>query len=82
MESWNVTTGLLTAVRFAKDNRLLPNGFEKATASNDIAVRGVALENRDFLGGGDRVRYSAALEDSGDPFTVDAQLWHQPISYR
>ncbi|HUR33786.1 MAG TPA: hypothetical protein VM032_08310, partial [Vicinamibacterales bacterium] len=32
------TTGLLNAVRFLKDNRLLPQGFDKATASADIAV--------------------------------------------
>ena len=27
-----VTTGLLTGVRFIKDNRLLPHGFDKQTA--------------------------------------------------
>ncbi len=34
------TTGLLTAVGYAKDNRLLPRGFEKATADPWIAVIG------------------------------------------
>jgi len=32
------TTGLLSAVRFLKDNRLLPVGFNKNTAGPDIAV--------------------------------------------
>src|SRR5882724_5174106 len=35
-----VTTGLLHAVGYLKDNRLLPTGFDKATAGKDIAVVG------------------------------------------
>ena len=33
-----VTTGLLHAVGYLKDNRLLPHGFDKTTADKDIAV--------------------------------------------
>jgi hypothetical protein len=33
-----VTTGLLAAVRFIKDNRVLPRGFDKSTAGDDIAA--------------------------------------------
>ena len=37
-----MTTGLLKGLRFVKDNRLLPRGFDKASADADIAVRGDA----------------------------------------
>ncbi|MGH9146699.1 MAG: hypothetical protein ACRD1Q_08320, partial [Vicinamibacterales bacterium] len=52
------TTGLLTAVQFIKDNRLLPRGFDKTSAEADIAVRGEAFRDTDFAAGGDRTRYS------------------------
>ena len=35
-----VTTGLLTGVRYVKDNRLLPRGFDSATAAWEVAVAG------------------------------------------
>ncbi len=79
----NVTTGLLTAIRYIKDNRLLPHGFNKQTAVTDIAVQGRASQDQDFDGAGDRVRYSVRLSgDAHGPFTVDAELWYQPIAYR
>ena len=53
-----VTTGLLTALRYVKDNRLLPHGFDKRTADKDVAVHGDAEGDADFTGGGDRIRYS------------------------
>jgi hypothetical protein len=77
-----VTTGLLTAVRFVKDNRLLPRGFAKATAHEDVAVQGQAAEDADFLDGGDRVRYSLDVAGAQGPFRVRAELWFQPIAYR
>jgi hypothetical protein len=77
-----VTTGLLTAVRYVKDNRLLPHGFDKRTADKDIAVRGAAADDRNFTDAGDRVRYSAALGSAQGPFEVEAELLYQPIGYR
>ena len=77
-----VTTGLLTAVRYVKDNRLLPHGFDKRTADKDVAVHGDAAGDADFTGGGDRIRYSVALGDAQGPFKVEAELWFQPIAFR
>jgi hypothetical protein len=78
----HVTTGLLTAVRYLKDNRLLPRGFDKQTAEPDIAVRGSAAADPDFAGGQDHVRYSVPIAAGGGPFTVTTELLYQPIGYR
>jgi len=77
-----VTTVLLAATHYLKDNRLLPFGFDKASADEDIAVKGGAREDEDFKAGGDRVRYAVPLGSAAGPFTVRAELWYQPVSYR
>ena len=77
-----VTTGLLHAVRYAKDNRLLPRGFDKNIADKDVAVAGDALEDADFVGGGDRIRYSIDPGTAQGPFRIEAELCYQPIGYR
>jgi hypothetical protein len=77
-----VTTGLLKAVRYGKDNRLLPRGFDKTTAPMDAAVHGDASADADFVGGTDRIRYSVAVSVSGAPFTARVALRFQPIAYR
>jgi mono/diheme cytochrome c family protein len=81
-ENGQVTTGLLKGVRYLKDNRLLPDGFDKRTADSDIAVVGDALNDPAFVGGGHRVRYSAALGSAAGPFTIEAELWYEPIGFR
>ncbi len=80
--SGHVTTGLLTASHFIKDNRLLPHGFDKATAPADVAVKGRAAQDPDFLAGGDRTRYRVDVRGASGPFHVTAALWYQPIAYR
>jgi hypothetical protein len=77
-----VTTGLLTAVRYAKDNRILPRGFDKRTADKDIAVIGDAIGDQDFIGGADRIRYSVPIGDAQSPFRTTVELWYQPIAFR
>jgi hypothetical protein len=76
------TTGLLTAVRFIKDNRLLPAGFQKSRVEQDIAPQGAAMTDDDFTGGGDRIHYAIPLTNTQGPLRVDVELWFQPISYR
>jgi hypothetical protein len=76
------TTGLLTGVRYLKDNRLLPRGFDKSTADSQIAVVGPASADADFGAGADRVRYSIDVAGSQGPFRVDAELRFQSIGYR
>jgi len=77
-----VTTGLLTAVGFLKDNRLLPHGFDKSTAEAFVAVHGPAETDPDFVGGGDTTAYSVDVGRGQGPFQVDAELWYQPIAFR
>ena len=76
------TTGLLTALKFAKDNRLLPHGFDKRTAEAQIAVHGEAESDADFTAGGDHVRYVVPVGDAQGPFKVSTELYYQPIAYR
>jgi hypothetical protein len=77
-----LTTGLLTALRYVKDNRLLPKGFDKRSATPDIAVHGEAEADADFSGGSDRIRYTVSTAGSQGPFEVEAELWYQPIAFR
>jgi len=77
-----VTTVLLGATHYLKDNRILPFGFDKATASGDVAVHGGAADDDDFKAGGDKVRYIVPLGAASGPFTVRAELWYQPIGFR
>ena len=76
------TTGLLQGVRYVKDNRLLPRGFDKATASADVAVHGAASGDADFQSGGDRVRYAIDVSKGQGPITLNADLRFQTISFR
>ena len=77
-----VTTGLLAAVGYLKDNRLLPSGFKKESADPDIAVVGDAAEDPNFTDQGSIVRYVVDTGGALGPFHVEAELWYQPIGFR
>jgi hypothetical protein len=77
-----MTTVLLSAISYPKDNRLLPKGFDKATAEDFVAVNGAASKDLDFVGGGDRIRYQVTTDGADGPLSIEAELWYQPIGYR
>jgi hypothetical protein len=76
------TTELLAGIGYLKDNRLLPRGFDKPTAPEDISVKGRAAEDQNFQGGSDQILYSVAVDPATGPFQIEAELLYQPISYR
>lgn len=78
----NVTTGLLRGVGYVKDNRLLPRGFDKATAPSDVAVQGDARRDDDFTAEADRVRYTVSTAGRAGPLRIEAELRYQSISFR
>lgn len=77
-----VTTGILSAARYAKDNRLLPAGFDKASADGDIKVVGDAAQDPNFTDRGSRVRYVVPTGNATGKLTIVAELYYQPIGYR
>jgi hypothetical protein len=77
-----VTTGLLSAIGYLKDSRILPSGFDKKTAEADISVVGEANDDPDFNGKGALTRYTIKPGDAVGPFHVKAELWYQPIGFR
>ena len=77
----DITYTLLDAAQYVKDNRLLPTGFDKATAGPDIAVRGAAAQDADFIGGGDTVIYEMPVGASSGPYTVEVELLYQTLSF-
>jgi hypothetical protein len=81
-QAGHVTTALLSAIGYVKDNRLLPHGFQKHTAEKDIAVIGAAAEDPNFTDAGDLVRYSITTANAPGPYHVEAELWYQPIGFR
>ncbi len=77
-----VTYTLLRGAAYLKDNRLLPAGFNPATAHADVGVYGDARYDSDFGGGSDQVRYRIDARAARGPLTVTARLLYQTVSYR
>ena len=71
---------LLRSAKYLKDNRLLPQGFNKATAPDDDRVAGEALTDANLTGGSDESSYRINGLRNG-AYQVEAGLLHQPIAY-
>ena len=76
------TTNLLHGIYYGKDNRLLPDGFNKKTAHPDCAVIGDAMDDEDFVGGSDTVHYLIQLPEGVGTVTIEVELLYQTVSYR
>ncbi|MFC1843745.1 hypothetical protein ACFLZ5_03050 [Thermodesulfobacteriota bacterium] len=76
-----VTFTLLRAAKYAKDNRLLPDGFDKTAVPAEIGVFGKAFTDDDFTGGSDQVTYRIDTSGHNGPFTLTARLLFTPVSY-
>ena len=74
-----VTYTLLRAATYLKDNRLLPGGADKAKLPPEIAVKGEAASDTNFVGGGDQITYRVDVSSAKGPFTVQAELLYQPL---
>ena len=81
-ESGSPTWLLLRGAGYAKDNRLLPAGWnpnnENATR---VAPAGVGTD-ADYLSGGDDLTWTVDTSGFVGPFTVDARLLYQPLGHR
>ena len=77
-----VTTGIVSGIGYLKDSRILPRGFNKATAERDIAVAGDAATDPAFVGGSARTRYNIDVARAQGPFQIVVELWYQPIGFR
>jgi hypothetical protein len=77
-----VTYTLLGGHTYVKDNRLLPNGFDKATAGADLSVQGAAATDANFQGGSDQVTYQVSTQGKSRPFAVTAEVLYESVSYR
>ena len=77
-----VTTGLVSGTHYLKDNRILPQGFDKQTADPIIAVVGGAHGDARFTGGAATVTYSVAVPVGRAPYRVSAEVLYESIGYR
>ncbi|MFN8527359.1 MAG: hypothetical protein U0670_01965 [Anaerolineae bacterium] len=77
----NVTTTLLLASQYLKDNRILPQGYNAATAPIEIVPWGDAATDTDFIGGSDRVTYQVPVTGATG-LTIEVEMVYQTLSYR
>lgn len=76
----SVTHTLLRATHYLKDNRLLPSGFDKAMAPEDIKVAGLATSDGNFDAAGDLIEFRIPVP-AGGSYNILAELKYQPLAF-
>ncbi len=71
---------LLHALHYLKDNRLLPRGLDKTNVPENINPHGNAVNDSDFIGGSDTIKYKIANLPADD-YTVTVSLHYQTLSF-
>jgi hypothetical protein len=79
--SGEVTTELMGAAEYLKDNRIMPAGQDKFGAVESIQPRGKAVGDEDFQGGVDEIQYAIDLREETGPFTVIVEVLYQSIAH-
>ena len=77
-----VTTTLLRAARYIKDNRLLPAGFTPNAQFPALGAQGQAAQDAAFTAGSHRLSLKLALGQAQGPFTLEVNLLYQTVAYR
>ncbi len=77
-----VTTTLLRAARYIKDNRLLPVGFKSNPQLAALDAQGEATKDAGFSAGSHRLSLNLDLSKAQGPFTLEVNLLYQTVAYR
>jgi hypothetical protein len=76
-----ITTKVMGATEYLKDNRIMPAGQDKFGAVEAIQPRGNAVGDEDFQGGVDEIQYAIDLREETGPFTVTVEVLYQSIAH-
>jgi len=76
-----ITYTLLNGATYLKDNRILPDGFDKNTATADVSPDAETLADQNFLAASDSVTYQISL-DTDQNYNVEIELNYQSLAYR
>ena len=76
-----ITTELMGASEYLKDNRIMPTGQDKFGAVESIQPSGNAVGDENFQGGVDEIQYAIDLRQEQGPFTVTVEVLYQSIAH-
>ncbi|MDF1660187.1 MAG: multiheme c-type cytochrome [Planctomycetota bacterium] len=76
-DNWTFT--LMRAVGYHKENRILPEGFDRENAPKKLAIRGQAKTDKNFEAGQDTINYK--IELAPGTYTLLLELRYQTVSY-